>query len=352
MNRALEQVKRELGPDAIILSNKQLAISPTECQVEVTAAVDQKQPAPVQPRPSIVRDVDIHEDLREIKSYLSMLISSKDHLTQLKSSQPLAEVYHALLVRGLDERQVFMLLNRALESLNGEVDDRKRILDAFCRQLLDKVKVSRPFQHITGSDGFVPAYSFVGPTGVGKTTTLAKIAAHLKIKRSLNLGIVSVDTYRIGAVDQLRTYAEILDVPFVVAQNKMEFEQALDRFRHHDMVLIDTTGKNYLNRKHVQDLRDLFGERSKVQHLLVLSGAAKDEDLKQTILHFRPLAVQSLIFTKIDETMNHGSVINQLLRFSHPASYLGTGQRVPEDLEMATPKRLLAFLLPTGRQLH
>lgn len=352
MNRALEQVKRELGPDAVILSNKQVAISPTECRVEVTAAVDRYQPFPAQSKPSVLRDPDIHEDLRDIKSYLSMLISSRDHLTRLQSSRPLSEVYHALLARGLDERQVFMLLNRATASLDGEADDRKRILDAFCRQLLDKVKVSRPFQHITGPDGFVPTYSFVGPTGVGKTTTLAKIAAHLKIKRGLNVGIVSVDTYRIGAVDQLGMYAEILDAPFVVAQNKTEFQQALDRFRHHDMVLIDTTGRNYLNRKHVQDLRDLFGERSRVQHLLVLSAAAKDEDLKQTVLHFRPLAVQSLIFTKIDETMNHGAVVNQLLRFSHPASYLGTGQRVPEDLEMATPKRLLSFLLPTGGRLH
>lgn len=352
MNRALEQVKRELGPDAIILSNKQVATSPTECHVEVTAAVDQEQPSPVQPKPAAPKEADIQEDLREIKSYLSMLISSKDYLTQLQSRQPVAEVYHALLTRGLDERQVFVLLNRALDSLNGEADDRRQILDAFCRQLLDKVKVSRPFQHITGSDGSVPAYSFVGPTGVGKTTTLAKVAAHLKIKRGLDLGIVSVDTYRIGAVDQLKTYAGILDVPFVVAQNKTEFEQALDRFRHHDVVLIDTTGKNYLNRKHVHDLRDLFGERSGVQHLLVLSAAAKDEDLKQTILHFRSLSVQSLVFTKVDETMNHGTLINQLLRFPHPASYLGIGQRVPEDLEMATPKRLLAFLLPTGRQLH
>lgn len=352
INKALEQVKRELGPDAIILANKQVAISPTECHVEVTAAIDLKEPVSSSPDHRVDKDIDIQGDLREIKSFLSMLISSKDYFTHLQSQQPLAEIYHALLTRGLDEKQVYMLLSRAVDTPKLDSSDPKQVLDAFCHQLLNKVKLSRPFQQIPPSNGFVPAFTFVGPTGVGKTTTLAKVAAHLKIKRGLELGIISVDTYRIGAVEQLRTYANILDLPFLVAQNKTEFDHALDQFRHLDVVLVDTTGKNYLIRQHIQDLQDLFGKRSKIHHFLVLSSTAKDEDLRQTILHFRAINIQSLVFTKIDETMNHGGIINQLLRFPYPASYLGTGQRVPEDLEIATPKRLLAFLLPTKSQSH
>ncbi|NLI81084.1 MAG: hypothetical protein GX443_05270 [Deltaproteobacteria bacterium] len=352
IHKALEQVKREMGPDAIILANKQVAISPTECHVEVTAAIDREEPAASLRDRQVDRELDIRSDLREIKSFLSMLISSKDHLTQLRSRQPLAEIYHALLTRGLDEKQVYLLLNRAVESLNQDTADATVMVDAFCRQLLGKVKLSRPFHHLASNHGRAPAFSFVGPTGVGKTTTLAKIAAHLKIKRRLDLGIISVDTYRIGAVDQLKTYANILEVPFLVAQNRGEFLHSMEHFGHHDLVLIDTTGKNYLQRQHVQDLQNLFGDLPNMHHFLVLSSTAKDEDLKQTIHHFRGMQIHSLIFTKIDETINHGSMMNQLLRFPHPLSYLGTGQRVPEDLEAATSKRLLSFLVPTKSQLH
>jgi flagellar biosynthesis protein FlhF len=183
---------------------------------------------------------------------------------------------------------------------------------------------------------------------VGKTTTLAKLAAYLKIKRQLELGIVSLDTYRIGAVDQLQTYAGILDVPFSVAQNKTELDGALDDFKHCDAVLIDTTGRNYLNREHVKHLCSLFHNAHRFNHFLVLSASAKDEDLRQTIVHFRQIDINSFIFTKLDETVHHGCMLNQLLRFNYPISYMGTGQRVPEDIEPATQKRLLSFLLPAG----
>ncbi len=193
-------------------------------------------------------------------------------------------------------------------------------------------------------------FTFLGPTGVGKTTTLAKLAAYLKIKRQIELGIISLDTYRIGAVDQLQTYANILEVPFNVAQSKTELTGALNDFRHCDAVLVDTTGRNYLNREHVRRLHSLFHKAQKFNHFLVLSATAKDEDLKQTILHFREIDINSLIFTKLDETVHHGCILNQLLRFNYPISYMGTGQRVPEDIEPATQKRLLSFLLPAGNQ--
>ncbi len=97
-------------------------------------------------------------------------------------------------------------------------------------------------------------------------------------------------------------------------------------------------------------LQSLFDNAQRFSHFLVLSATAKDEDLKQTILHFREMDINSLIFTKLDETVHHGCMLNQLLRFNYPISYMGTGQRVPEDIEPATQKRLLSFLLPAGNQ--
>jgi flagellar biosynthesis protein FlhF len=344
MEKALLQVKKELGPDAIILNSRKV-----ESGIEVSAAREQ-EPAPANDNPANGdASVEMLNGIQEIKSFLSLLISSKEQLTQLQSNQPLAELYHSLLVRGLDEKQVFILLSKAVSDLNGEPCDTRHIYDAFCKRFVAKISCGRPFRGISSSNG--PAvFTFLGPTGVGKTTTLAKLAAYLKIKRQLGLGIISLDTYRIGAVEQLQTYANILEVPFSVAQSKTELTGALDDFRHCDAVLIDTTGRNYLNRGYVRHLHSLFDKALRLNHFLVLSATAKDEDLQQTILHFREININSLIFTKLDETFHHGCILNQLLRFNYPVSYMGTGQRVPEDIEAATQKRLLSFLLPAGNQ--
>lgn len=348
MEKALSQVKKELGPDAIILNSRK-----GELGFEVSAAREQQPapaPAPV-PVPANPANSDASAEMlngiEEIKSFLSLLISSKDKVAPIQSSQPLSELYHSLLVRGLDEKQVFILLSKAVWDLNGDPFDRRQIYNAFYKRFVAQINCARPFKAISSASG-PGVFTFLGPTGVGKTTTLAKLAAYLRIKRQLRLGIISLDTYRIGAVDQLQTYASILDVPFTVAQNEKELTGALDDFRHCDAVLIDTTGRNYLNREHVRHLHTVFHKPRRFSHFLVLSATAKDEDLKKTIIHFREINIDSLIFTKVNETFHHGCILNQLLRFNYPISFLGTGQRVPEDIEPATQKRLLSFLLPAG----
>lgn len=341
MRQALDLVKRELGEDAIILGNRKITVSDTEAHVEVTAAVEQVLPAtPPQ---------ELSGDIREIKDLLSLLISSKDYFARLQLEEPVNTLYHSLLARGLDEKHCFVLLKKALLELNGLSVSRQTIVEQFGKLLLDRVRFTRPFSsHTSAKPGPRRVFTFVGPTGVGKTTTLAKLAANVRLKRGLRVGLISLDTYRIGAVDQLRTYANILGLPLMVAQNKSEFGKALASLSHQDVVLVDTIGKNYLVPQQVMDLQQTFGDSENVQHFLVLSATAKDEDLRQTVQQFKPLGVHSLIFTKLDETTSHGCVINQLIRFSHAVSYFGTGQRVPEDIELATHKRLLALLFPFG----
>jgi len=349
MEKALALVKKELGPDAIILSSRKLTDGTGGCIFEVNAAGDHE----ASPAQGVSTDgnvsAELRDDIQEIKSFLSLLISSKDQLAQLQANQPLAELYYSLLARGFDEKLVFILLNKAVSDLNGATVDKRQIFEAFCQRFSAKISCARPLRAISSSMG-PGIFTFLGPTGVGKTTTLAKLAAHLKIKRQIELGIISLDTYRIGAVDQLHTYANILDVPFSVAQNKAELASALKGFRHCDAVLVDTAGRNYLDREHVGHLQSVFDKTQRVNHFVVLSATAKDEDLKQTILHFRQIEINSLIFTKLDETVHHGCMLNQLLRFDYPISYMGTGQQVPEDIEPATRKRLLSFLLPAGNQ--
>jgi len=338
---ALDQVKKELGHEAIILGNRKIRLPGDVAGVEVTAAVEQEsRPGPAHP--------EITSDIKEIKSLLSLLISSRDTFARIQLEEPLSEIYHSLLMRGLDERQAFVFLRKTLLDMGESSADRKSLIEAFGRNVVEKIKFARPFSATSSSRSTGRIFAFVGPTGVGKTTTLAKLAALIKIKRSKTVGIISIDTYRIGAVDQLRTYAEILGIPFVVAQSRSDFNKARASLGGRDFILVDTIGKNYLRREHVRDLQSVFADTPDVNHLLVLSATAKDADLRQTIQHFQPVNIQSLIFTKVDETLTHGCMINQLLRFPHAVSFLGTGQRVPEDIETATQKRLLMFLFPQG----
>ena len=338
---AMNRVKKELGPDAIILGNKKVVLSPVESIVEVMAAVER----------DAVKSNDeseVKRDMEEIKSFLSMLISSKDYFTRLQMKQPVAEIYHSLIIRGLDEKQTYLLLKKVLQQIDEEEAGKRQIVQCFCRQLIDAIHFSKPFQQLSKRKGSPPIFTFLGPTGVGKTTTLAKLAAYLKVKRQCKLGIISIDTYRIGAADQLQTYANILGSPLALAVNKNEFERARERFQQQDAILVDTIGRNFLRGQYVETVQDIFANAENIQHFLVLSATAKDTDLKQTIFHFQPMDIASLIFTKIDETMDHGCMINQLLRFPYPLSYLATGQRVPEDIELATHRRLLSLLFPPG----
>lgn len=341
ISEALDQVKKELGHEAIILGNRKINLPGNEAGIEVTAAVEQESRTESP-------DPEIYSEIKEIKSLLSLLISSKDYFARIQLEEPLAEIYHSLLMRGLDERQAFVFLRKTLLEMEEPSAEKHRIVEAFCRQVIEKVKFARAFSTGTSPKSTGRIFAFVGPTGVGKTTTLAKLAALIKIKRRKSVGIISIDTYRIGAVDQLRTYANILEVPFMVAQSRAELNKARISLQSKDVILVDTIGKNYLHKDQVRDLKSAFSDTSGVNHFLVLSATAKDVDLRQTIQHFQSVNIHSLIFTKVDETLSHGCMINQLLRFPHAVSYFGTGQRVPEDIETATQKRLLMFLFPPG----
>jgi flagellar biosynthesis protein FlhF len=348
INEALQLVKKELGAEAVILKNERINRSPTESYIEIVAAMDDKPAAAGRVESPDRVSPEVHDDIKEIKSLLSMLVGSKDYFTKLQIEQPLTEVYHHLLMKGLEEKQTFILLKKALSELAEGPVRKQDIMKSFLRQLLIRISLANPFQNLAAAPSAV--FTFVGPTGVGKTTTLAKLAAYLKIKRRLEVAVISVDTYRIGAINQLQQYAEILEVPFQAAQNGSDIAKARERFQHQDVVLVDTIGKNYLLREQVSDLQEVFEDEENLQHLLVLSATAKDEDLRQTIRQFQSLPIHSLIFTKVDETLSFGNVINQLVRFDYPLSFLGTGQRVPEDIKLANRKNLLSSLWRGDKQ--
>lgn len=184
-----------------------------------------------------------------------------------------------------------------------------------------------------------------GPTGVGKTTTIAKLAADQIFRLKKKVGFITADTYRISAVEQLRTYASILNVPMEVVQSPGDVQRAMQRLEHCDLILMDTAGRNYLNELFVAELHSLLTPSDESETYLVLSLTSKSQDMKRITEHFSRYDLTRVIFTKLDETESFGPIYNLLGQYPLQVCYLTNGQNVPDDLLHADEKLLVDILL-------
>ncbi len=187
--------------------------------------------------------------------------------------------------------------------------------------------------------------AFVGPTGVGKTTTLAKIAATLRLKRGLRVGIVAADTYRIAAVDQLRTYAEILGLPVEVASSPRDAARACEQLSDLDVILIDTAGRSQKDHMKVSELRAFIASAQPDETHLVLSATAGSRTLAREAEAFCALGVDRLVLTKLDEAESFGPLVALAIRLGKRLSFFTHGQEVPDHIEVARSRRLAALVL-------
>lgn len=195
--------------------------------------------------------------------------------------------------------------------------------------------------------------SLIGPTGVGKTTTLAKIAAHYLGRHGGRIGLITIDTYRIAAVEQLKVYGEIMRLPVEVVINPGELQQALEKFSDFDLVLIDTAGRSPKNNHDIQELSTFLRPQLGIDNHLVLSATARERELEATIRRFSVLPISNFIFTKIDECDQLGVLLNIHYKKDTPISFLTNGQRVPEDLLMPAPADIAALIMNDhGRVQH
>lgn len=177
--------------------------------------------------------------------------------------------------------------------------------------------------------------ALIGPTGVGKTTTLAKLAAHFSLERGLKVGLITADTFRIAAVDQLRTYADILSLPLYTVERPADVAQALEKTGDADLVLIDTGGRSHKDEERMAELQELLAVAQPDETHLVVSLNTHPKDAHRMLDRYLPLGVNRFIFTKIDETSAPGLLLNIRLRSDLPVSYISTGQSVPDDLTPA-----------------
>ena len=187
--------------------------------------------------------------------------------------------------------------------------------------------------------------ALVGPTGVGKTTTIAKLAANFRLRDGVKMGLVTVDTYRIAAVEQLRTYAEIIDLPMKVVTSPPEMRRALDELAGLDLVLIDTAGRSPRDDLQIQELKSLLSEADVDEVHLVMSLTASLRSIEATAEKFAAASTTSMILTKLDEAAEMGTLLSASRKVQLPISYLTTGQDVPDDIEPANASRIARMVL-------
>ncbi len=186
---------------------------------------------------------------------------------------------------------------------------------------------------------------FIGPTGVGKTTTIAKLAAMQVLSGKRKVGLLTTDTFRIAAVEQLKTYAGILDVPIGIIRSETQIVDVFEQQEDRDLILIDTTGRNYRDPTYIEDMARLFKQIPIDETYLVLPMTGKTNDLCELTKVFEKVQFDKFLFTKMDETSTLGSVVELLVKCQRPLSYITTGQSVPDDLEIASLSKIvnLAF---------
>lgn len=192
--------------------------------------------------------------------------------------------------------------------------------------------------------------ALVGPTGVGKTTTTAKLAAMYALNRGNKVALITMDIFRVGAVEQLKTYTKIMGIPLEVASTPKELERAVERHADCDLILIDTAGRSHKDSDKLEEMKGFLETTIQSDIYLCLSATTKDRELEEILNRFSIFPISKVVFTKLDECESVGCIVNLLLKANLQIAYFTTGQRVPEDIEVATSEKLAELILKEGAQ--
>ncbi|WP_028589381.1 flagellar biosynthesis protein FlhF [Paenibacillus massiliensis] len=286
-------------------------------------------------------DQSLLEEIREMKLMMTRL--SRSAVTEPQLPEPAQRICERLIEQDVDRELLDDWLEMVYQQRDRELSSAS---DFDWEQAFRELLKGFIDQRIGGGIELSTRIIYVaGPTGVGKTTTIAKLAAEQLFRFNRKVGLITSDTYRISAVDQLRTYASILNVPLEIVQSPSDLHRAMQRLEACDLILMDTAGRNYRNELLVSELQSLLAHREDSETYLVLSLTSKSKDMKTIAQHFSQYHLDKVIFTKADETGSIGAMFNLLHEYPLKISYMTNGQNVPEDVFLPDTKRLLNMLL-------
>lgn len=271
---------------------------------------------------------NIHKEVSELKTLLNKVIKNSSN------EEPSVNfIKEKLKELDIDEEFQDEIASEANVIPNEEIINEEVLRDVFEKDIL----VSK--ENLSGR------VVMVGPTGVGKTTTIAKLAGRLALIEKKKVGLITVDTYRIGAIEQLKTYAEIMNIPFKVVITIKEMEEAIECMNGCDVVLIDTTGRSSKNAMQISELR-AFVQKANPDHTnMVISATTKNSDIKSILDGYAELEYDNVIITKLDETSVYGALYNIAKISNKPISFITTGQNVPDDIMVPTKEEIASFIL-------
>lgn len=375
MNEAMTRIRYELGKDAVIISQRKIRKPGikgffSKKIIEVTAAIEnvkksedsvaesieaikkvvekeglnldrpktnfnkskenekkEEQPLKDKEETETQKDMDLMKEMQEMKIILSEMMNKTPEKAVRKTKLQLK-----LEANELNDKVVKKILTK-IKTIEGNLEDTEKAKIAIEKMIsMSKAKM----------EGKVV---LVGPTGVGKTTTIAKLAGKLSLVDKKKVGLITIDTYRIGAVEQLKTYADIMNIPFKVVFTLKEMEASIEAMKDCDVILIDTTGRSSKNTMQISELR-AFVDRVNTSNVhLVLSCTTKNSDVNSIIEGYKVLNYNNVIITKLDETSTYGSILNILDAAKKPLSFITTGQNVPDDIKSIAASEVSSLIL-------
>lgn len=307
-----------------------------EQQRQLERSIQQHQGEKVQ-----IKEERLYEELHQMRLVIEKLSKDKE------GTELLPENLEKLLVKLRDNQVDESLIEEWLGRMRGQSE--KPFSDSSEKELKQEILKFAADREGGGIDPETRIVYIAGPTGVGKTTTIAKLAAEQMFKKKRRVGFITSDTYRISAIEQLRTYASILNVPLEVVQSPGDLQRAFQKLENCDLILMDTAGRNYRNEMLVSELQALIAPVERSETYLVLSLTSKYVDMAEITENFSQYRLDKVIFTKADETGSFGSIFSLLYRYPLKYSYITNGQNVPDDLLLPGGEFLVELLVGEKR---
>ena len=391
---AMLKVKNALGEDAVIVGSKEVtepalfgmgarkvfevlaadgattiaaAERPRQADAKMTVATPLRRaygidpqserpsesPAPVSAAPRAAQDPFLQRYgadlllLKEDMSWIKTTLADMAKRTKVSGPQGLSDdvmqLYLQLVEQEVAQDIALELVNRLRNDvLSKEQYTEEDVVRHLKRSVASMAKMCQPIMLKEGTGRRV---AFIGPTGVGKTTTIAKLAAEFALIKKKNVAVITMDQYRIGAVDQLARYMQIMEIPMESVRDAKEMRAAVARRASADIILIDTAGRSPKNTEQIGELKTMLAAAEADEVHLVLSSASNFKTVMNAIERFSAVRVDRLLFTKLDEAVNFGLILNVIAQVRTTLSYFTMGQSVPDAIEAADPQRLAEMVV-------